>query len=548
MPEILIGGVVVIADLPTAPFFLPPHETENSGVDFLGLRQVNLDMMGELIPSLNNVVDYVRPFTLLSWIHWKFHDLCVSNSITNPTLDDLILFRQRIEILFTWGATVNRPEGRIPGTGASKPSPNPDGTYPLTFEAWNRKESSTSLIAALWYGPASKIVTGLGFLEAIPGKPGAFRPTKTGVSLARILDEKLRTKPDLYEQAFDRLGPVNGTEDIANELWGLWRPDDVLLDESEVFSKTLYDPAWRTATRGLNSRRSATLSLFLEHLRQTPVSQSADEIREGAALSILPDGRTYDLPADLIETRNAWLILQMRQLQRLCLEGLLSWFEQRVIEDGLRETSEIAERLAGGWDPADFGFDPDGSSSKILGSIAAKSSTVHSFIKAIHDSQVPNPFRLIDSLVAYLGNKDARIASASLAGLHLCAAFAGIPGLNKDYLAYGGARRLSLLDLYRRLSGLEAPTMRGTAVFVLETLIVSQHFATAVNRFDGQKQRLKFTIEEHGLTHLTGSPTRPSVTADRLPTFLRLAEQSKIILSQEPNRYSLPPESSRTHN
>ncbi|MET4085349.1 hypothetical protein ABID60_001055 [Bradyrhizobium sp. S3.5.5] len=46
--------------LPQSAFFLPPPASENSGVDFLGLRQANLDMMAELIPGTNNVTSYKR--------------------------------------------------------------------------------------------------------------------------------------------------------------------------------------------------------------------------------------------------------------------------------------------------------------------------------------------------------------------------------------------------------------------------------------------------------------------------------------------------------
>ena len=62
--------------LPQSAFFLPPTSSENNGVDFLGLRQANLDMMAALVPGTNNVTSYIRPFSVLSWIFWKFHGLC----------------------------------------------------------------------------------------------------------------------------------------------------------------------------------------------------------------------------------------------------------------------------------------------------------------------------------------------------------------------------------------------------------------------------------------------------------------------------------------
>ena len=60
-------------------------------------------------------------------------------------------------------------------------------------------------------------------------------------------------------------------------------------------------------------------------------------------------------------------------------------------------------------------------------------------------------------------------------------------------------------------------------------MVLSQHFATAVNRFDGQNQRLRLSIEEGGLFSLAGKPWEPTVTEDRLPTILELAGDCGLI-------------------
>jgi len=57
----------------------------------------------------------------------------------------------------------------------------------------------------------------------------------------------------------------------------------------------------------------------------------------------------------------------------------------------------------------------------------------------------------------------------------------------------------------------------------------AQHFATAVNRFDGQNQRLRLAIEETGLVSLVGSRWVPTVTEDRLPMLLSLAGDCTIL-------------------
>src|SRR4026207_2183356 len=106
--------------LPQSAFFLPSPSSENNGVDFLGLRQANLDMMAGLIPGTNNVTSYIRPFSLLAWTFWKFYGRGERAGRAQPNSDDMRQFRERIEVLFTWGARLDNTPG-IPGKQAEPP-------------------------------------------------------------------------------------------------------------------------------------------------------------------------------------------------------------------------------------------------------------------------------------------------------------------------------------------------------------------------------------------------------------------------------------------
>lgn len=311
---------------PDHPFFLPPRSGENNGVDFLGLRQVNLDMMAEMIPSTNNVTDYIRPFSLMSWAFWKFYDLCASSGLEEPSRGDIDRFREKIEVLFAWGARLHETRGRIPGTGAAPPNSSTDGQVPLTFKDWKRVESSTSLIAALWYGPASKIVTGLGFLMPLPGYTGFFRTTGLGICLAEALDVRLRQDQDRYDRLLATIKPVTATEEDAIALWQIWSPEDVTDGEREAFASALYSADEIGNTKSLLGRRSTTLDLAIQHLAHCSSPVSPHDVRVGMALSISQDGEPYDLSEHLVSARDSWLTLQMRQLQRLSMgETRESW-------------------------------------------------------------------------------------------------------------------------------------------------------------------------------------------------------------------------------
>lgn len=515
---------------PDHPFFLPPRSGENNGVDFLGLRQVNLDMMAEMIPSTNNVTDYIRPFSLMSWVFWKFYDLCAASGLAEPSREDIDRFRERIEVLFAWGARLHEHSGRIPGTGAVPPSPSADGQIPLTFKDWKRIESSTSLIAALWYGPASKIVTGLGFLMPVPGHTGFFRTTGAGIRLAEALDEQLRQDQDLYARLLATLQPVTASEDDAKALWQIWTPENVTPGEREAFGAALYSADKIGDTKSLLGRRSTTLGLAIHHLTLCSSPVPVQNVRTGMALSESQDGEPYDLPEQLIAARNDWLTLHVRQLQRLSMECLLSWCEGRILGDRINETSTMAERFSADWDASEHGYDGLETLGDMIASLDSQAHRMEEFIEAVRNGRLSNPFELMDEIQDLFKSGDPKFAQYAFDGLLLCVAYAGAAENEVRMLRLGGAPRVSLDSLRRRLVGLGDVSVREAFQFILEAMIISQHFSTAVNRFDGQNQRLRLTIEETGLEALVAKPWEPTVTEDRLATLLSLAAQSGLVV------------------
>jgi len=512
---------------PSFAFILPEPTGHNNGVDFLGLRQTNLDMMADLIPGTNNVTAYIRPFSLLSWIFWKFHGLCVEGRIDEPTSESLREFRERIEILFTWGARLD-DYPNIPGRQADPPPTNKDGFVPLTFKDWKRVQDSTSLIAALWYGPASKVVTGLGLLMPVPGRAGFFRTVGAGVRLADALDVRLRSDPERYERILATLGAVIANEDDARALWTLWRPDAISLAEQEAFRDVLHDINSVGDYQSLIGKRSATLALAHLHLAQTGSSQLAQDIRRGMLLSQRPDGTVYDVPSDLREAHDKWVMLQVRQLQRLALESMLSWCETKIL-GGVRDTADLVSAFAQEWDESDYPFSAADRLSDTLAAVEANFSVIDEFVACCRDGTIPSPLAMIETIEEAFAAQDGKYAAHCFYGLLLCASFAGSVDPQSPGLRLGGPARIPLYYLRKRLAGLGDASIRETISYVLEAMVISQHFATAVNRFDGQNQRLRLAIEEIGLVPLVGSRWQPTVTEDRLPMLLSLAADSGIL-------------------
>ncbi|MCF4098641.1 hypothetical protein [Maritalea mediterranea] len=515
-------------ELPQKPFFLAPLDRENSGVDFLGLRQANLDMMGEMIPSINNVTSYIRPFSLMSWVYWKFHDLCEEAGIEEANSDDLKLFRERIEVLFTWGASHHETSERIPGIWATPP-PDKDGVKPLSFDAWGRVQSSTSLIAALWYGPALKTVTGLGFLSPIPGRRGFFRVSSAGAALAQSLDKKLREDGGRYDRLLATLDPVEANKGDAIALWSLWSPETVEHKEMAIFSSALMTEEAVGLNDTLLSKRSTTLSLARHHLQEAGTPQSIPEIRRGMCFSIRTDGSTYDIPAVLEKCRRKWLTLQMRQLQRLALETLLGWCEDQILRHDVVDPSAMASQFKTLWTPTDFGLGEDRTLAELINELDAKSNSVENFIGAINKHDLPDPFSIMAEITDKSRLRDPDAAASCFFGLLQCASFAGAENAPADMIQLGTAPRLSLIVLRNRLTGLENVNIAEAFEYIMEATVISQHFSTAVNRFDGRNQRLRLAIEETGLTALVSSPWKPTVTEDRLAMLLSLSAQCGLV-------------------
>jgi hypothetical protein len=515
--------------LPGTAFILPTLNDHNSGVDFLGLRQANLDMMADAIPSINNVTFYIRPFSLLAWIYWKFYALCRDSGLEETDSEKLKEFRERIEILFPWGARQSSQEyRRIPGTSPAPPATG-RATVPLTFDAWGRKKDSTSLIAALWYGPGSKTVTGLGFIAPHPEKANFFRTTDyAGLPLAKALDAQLQ-KFDRYHQLLATLKTVEASAEDAKELWEYWRPDDITDGEQAAFAAALFDGKHVGDQTSLLGKRSSTLALARFHLEQAGKALTVDDIRRGMFLVATPDGEAYEVPEDLTDAHKKWQVLQMRQLQRYAMEALLSWCEMQILHERVHEPSVLAQSLETEWRDSSI-FRPQAYAfSDLLEDLEARFESPSDLLEACRQGELETPFGIMKNIQTHFQRGDTALAPWCLYGLLICSVFAGLHQDAAEKLEVGGATRVSLKSLSERLNRIRSQPLQHALRYILEAMIISQHFATAVNRFDGQNQRLRMAIEETGIEPLVGEPWTPKITEDRLATLLSLAHEAGIV-------------------
>ncbi|HEX7316683.1 MAG TPA: hypothetical protein VF297_22465 [Pyrinomonadaceae bacterium] len=500
------------------PRFVPPYRLNKSGVDFLGMRQVNLDMMINCLPGFNNATWYVRPFSVVSWIYWKFHQLSERRGSRKVTTEELKVWKEKVETLFTWGHKLE-DVGGIPGTDAKAPGPR---AVPLNFAAWNRSSLNTSLMAAVQYGPAAKTIDGFGFLE--PLGQGFFQTVNDGVALAEALDTELRGFTLLNE-----LGAATAAPEDASELYSAWTILEPSEREQEAFRRSFFNPDTVGEQTPLG-RRSTTVRLAIEALESARKPLTADEVRVHMFRGLDGSKRTDSVDPRLKRMWLCWVVLQIRQCQRLGMEGLLSWLE-RQLELGYRDTDAVVKQTLKAIKAHEELF-PLQSPIRALNLLQEQ---LPSFNEALRQTEVEpalDPFRLMEETRKAILNKSESTAPFCLRSLFLCAALALLlrsEASVKAELERGASDRVSLNFWADNLLRWGSSGLEEFLRHFFESLILSQHFAVAARRFDGQRQRLRISIEEDGLEFLAAPPFVPSVTPDRLYTALSLMADCGLI-------------------
>jgi hypothetical protein len=73
---------------------------EQSGVDPIGLRQLNLDLMDAVVPGINNVTMHIRPYAFMAWAWDKaFRVLNADGEMHSGQIIDLVA---RYESFYAW--------------------------------------------------------------------------------------------------------------------------------------------------------------------------------------------------------------------------------------------------------------------------------------------------------------------------------------------------------------------------------------------------------------------------------------------------------------
>ncbi len=522
-----------LEQLPSAPHLVPVFKPTLAGVDFLNLRQVNLDLMGECIPGTNNATKRIRAYSLISWIYWIYPRQLEKLGRSEASSEELMHFREKVESLFVWSHKI-ADIGGMPGISVKVP-PSKDGKVDLRFAAWKRSRINTSLEAAVQYGPSLLDLGGLGLIHKIEN--GIYGCNPGGRKLAKALDDRLRLCPE-YDFLTD-LSQLEGTEEQARTLLPFWKFDETSPAEAEVFQAILWNPE-HVVEKSPRGRRASMIELLLKLLSSAEGPLDIDEIRQRLALPGL--WHKEPLPDGLLHQSRSWLALQLRQLQRFALESLMSWVESELLSGGHQTPDELVRKA---WDTycKEMDVDPDITTAGALVLVHRPFKELKRFQKqVVRDPEWFSPWELCSQLSESIAEQDGSAlynAFYSLLFLKQCQHFLEADKLLECHLERGGSARISLAQWFRTVDRMKDRPCLDLLDWTLKNLVISQHFAVGTQRFDGEKIRLRMILDEDGLESLVGSPWKPGLTPDRLAALLSLLEDCDIVRSDDENFFQL---------
>ena len=474
------------------PGFASPSIPKPGGVDPLGLRQINFDLMDKVFPGLNNVARHLRPFVVVTWAWRRALQLAQQGGARSVRLDQLRDFVDRIDVIYAWSQFLRDPAAPLPGKQVLAKLLQAD-EWTFGGAAWTKQRSvrrlSTALSAPINYGPALKA---LGWIHSHPEYPGVMMPGPT-VTLALNAFEA-RIKSLLDHDAFAKLGTIVVTRRDVKRWGQRWAIDDISTDEAAVMRELLL------GRDGLSVRREGARLILgaAEHVHSTEEEDLRPPM-EGLPSSFKPS-------AELIEIRDSWRRVQVRQVFRLALEAMLHWTIRKL--DGRTLSSEALIAAFSAEVPT-----------------LAQAATANAWLSVVRPKDT-GPTALIRRLEAAIEANDSE-AIAQAVSASLAFSLAEDPGPDAH------EQRTDRLPLLRGCREATALANGPPAVFVrhvLESWVLAQHAYWSVGRgladarADGKTLlRLRVILEEGGwtLTPVTRNQP-PAPTPDRLQTMISL--------------------------
>jgi hypothetical protein len=497
--ELSLAELTTAAVAAVEPAFTVATTPKLGGVDPLGLRQINFDLMDQVIPGLNNVARHIRPFVVVTWAWRRARQLAEARGADEVSVDELRDFVDRIEVIYAWSQFLRNSDADLPGRQVLAPLVRSDRWF-FGGNAWRKQREtrrySTAFTAPITYGPSLKT---LGWVAPHREHADVLIPTAASGPALDAFEARITDRLD--HAAFRQFGEVEVTASEALGWSEGWALDQVTEAEKSVMAEMLLGSGAPLTRR----RGGALMRAAVAHAATADVA-IVRQVMAGPPSNFVP-------PADLNDAFEAWRRIQVRQLFRLSLEALFYWIVSQI-EDGPMST----EALVGAF--LDQSGRPEGGSAREWLDAPGLAGT--------------GPTVLMDHIREAL-NDPSQMSLASTITTGLSFSIAEAPERGQSF---EGGERLPLFRARREAEAWGKAPTRSFVRHVLESWVLAQHVYWSVGRglADARARgktllRLKIVLEEDGWTLAPGASrgTTPVPTPDRLQTALTLATECGLL-------------------
>ncbi len=515
------------------------------GDDPLGLASTNERLYNSAFPGFNNYVRHIRVYSAICWMT-KQVSLSLERGAAATTHDASRLFVgaiEKLELALLWANP-----GAQGIAGSRREFPTHDRPIEFAFDTFGASEAT--LFAAVTYRPS--LTNGLRFLEARTGNTYGCLPF--GEALADAFNESARELPGYrWLKAPDKLiGRRTHVEGLAPAL-DIEKPSPA---EQAAFIDSFFPAELDNDARNDDRARWLTLTLMFRSIDAVCKTKKAageeasawpEEIRACMARGIAREG-TRVVDEELERVQAWWAVLQVRQLQRQCLETFYCVVERWI---AIRETDGRGQALAecirqlsvAGVSYVNDDLDDsvgqlEAFFSELQGDHASLyEAAAYAAAENENDEDVfMHIARLKDKSMLDLDDNGVceSIANAYI-GLVFCAVETTNLAQNQEasqaLKADGDAcSLLRLADLVKRFSTASVEAFIG---HIVKEWVVLRHFEVVASRsiaFDG-KNRFRFVMGDNGLERFDKGAALPvpAMSADKLDHALLLCKQAGLL-------------------
>ncbi|MBR0958373.1 hypothetical protein [Bradyrhizobium japonicum] len=498
-----------------------------SGVDPIGLRQLNLDLMDETVPGINNVTMLVRPYCFMAWAWWKARQVAAVDGEVDPK--EMAELVARYEAIYAWAhCLAENPFRGAAAVRAYLPLKGSSESFSFKGEKWEQyKKRMTSIMAPTEYGPSLK---SLHFLQS-EGQ-GTFRCSQEAEAAVVQIDKAVSSCIPTHILA--RKPPSVTCEQV--EPIAIKLPiQEASKKERDVFRFLFYQAGASDRAHRDMRRRKATIDLIHDVMPPSGREVSVSEIRRRLAA-----GGSSRKDQEVQISSILLAILQARQLQRLAVESMMLWVEQ-----------SLSHNVAEGKRTEQLAIEANSEASKYDDMIAS-SKSVAEYVDAVlaagngigwpkaAASAKTDIVELMGRLQEAQRRDIPKIPGLALRAFAVVYAVTQAMRESVDKLpetpnpVEARPDRLPMGLMVRRIDAIRNKPLVSLWCDVIENWIVAQHVHwSAIRSIDGKK-RLRIALETSGWIRVRSSPSRAFVpTPDRLLTLLSLGSECGLFKRQD---------------